>query len=185
MARRYPGDDEPLSAYEAPFRARITGGEEGAEGWRHGFIEVALSPATGGYVVPEAARYGTPQRGWLRLTGGSQIPDGSDVWAAFAGMVSGAPVYDAPAGAAGVTAVKKGKLDGAMAYQGSAVMSVWEYEDTAEADAGADVTVHDWLLATGQSIAEATNVVAAEIAGRWYVIGAQCGPSGEGFTGEI
>jgi hypothetical protein len=68
----------------------------------------------------------------------------------------------------------RGKLDGAQSYQGSAVMSVWAWDGSAEADTGENVTVFDWHLKTAQSIAAGTQVTAALVGGRWYVIAAQC-----------
>jgi hypothetical protein len=76
-------------------------------------------------------------------------------------------------GSAG-SGLKRGKLDGAQSYQGSAVMSVWAWDGSAEADTGENVTVYDWHLKTAQSIAAGTQVTAALVGGRWYVIAAQC-----------
>lgn len=67
-----------------------------------------------------------------------------------------------------------GKLDGALAYQGSATMSVWAWDGSADADTGENVTVYDWLLSSGQSVASGKQVVAAYVGGRWRVIGSQC-----------
>jgi hypothetical protein len=69
----------------------------------------------------------------------------------------------------------RGKLDGAQNFQGSAVMSVWAWNGSAEADTGENETVFDWHLKSGQSIAAGTQVTAAMVGGRWYVIAAQCG----------
>jgi hypothetical protein len=69
----------------------------------------------------------------------------------------------------------RGKLDGSQSYQGSAVMSVWAWNGSAEADTGENMTVYDWHLKTGQTIAAGTQVTAALVGGRWYVIAAQCG----------
>lgn len=70
----------------------------------------------------------------------------------------------------------KGKLDGALAFGGSATLSIWAWNGSAEADTGDNVTVYDWLLSSGQTIATGTQVVAAWDArsGRYYVTGAQC-----------
>jgi hypothetical protein len=76
-----------------------------------------------------------------------------------------------PTGAGGLL---RGKLDGAMAFGGSAVLSVWAWTGSAEADTGENVTVWDWLLSSGQTIAAGKNVVAGFIGGRWYVLSAQC-----------
>jgi hypothetical protein len=72
------------------------------------------------------------------------------------------------------TGLVMGKLDGALVYQGSAIMSVWAWTGSADADTGENVAVFDWLLASGQSIAAGKNVVAAFVGGRLRVIGAQC-----------
>jgi hypothetical protein len=68
----------------------------------------------------------------------------------------------------------RGKLDDTQSYQGSAVMSVWAWNGSAEADTGENVTAYDWHLKSGQSIASGTQVTAALVGGRWYVIAAQC-----------
>jgi hypothetical protein len=73
------------------------------------------------------------------------------------------------------SSLKRGKLDGSQSYQGSATLSVWAWNGSAEADTGEDVTVYDWHLKTGQSIAAGTQVTAALVGGRWYVLSAQCG----------
>jgi hypothetical protein len=74
----------------------------------------------------------------------------------------------------GGEALLRGKLDGGLTYQGSATMSVWAWDGSAEADTGGNITVYDWLLVSGGSIASGTNVVAAFIGGRWYIIAAAC-----------
>lgn len=70
--------------------------------------------------------------------------------------------------------ILRGKLDGTQSYQGSAVMSVWAWNGTAEADTGENVTVYDWHLSSGQTIASGKQVTAAFVGGRWYVVAAQC-----------
>jgi hypothetical protein len=69
----------------------------------------------------------------------------------------------------------KGVLDGALAFGGSATMSVWEFNGTAEADTGENLIVYDWLLSSGQSVGSGKQVEAIYIKNRWYVVGAQCG----------
>jgi hypothetical protein len=76
--------------------------------------------------------------------------------------------------AAGGSGLKRGKLDGSQSYQGSATLSVWAWNGSAEADTGEDVTVYDWLLPSGGSIASGKKVVAAYVGGRWYVVSAEC-----------
>lgn len=79
-----------------------------------------------------------------------------------------APVRDAACG------LLMGKLDGAMAYQGSATMSVWAWDGAADSDTTENVTVYDWLLSSGDTVASGARVVAAYVGGRWRVIGAEC-----------
>jgi hypothetical protein len=114
MPGGYPGDDEPISAWEHVFRARIAGSALSAGLWRHGFVEVILGPADGQYVEADSARYGTPETGWLRLVSGEQIADDAIVWATFAGTFNGAPVYDAiGGGGGGGTTITVREQDGA------------------------------------------------------------------------
>jgi hypothetical protein len=67
-----------------------------------------------------------------------------------------------------------GKLDGTLSYTSSATLSIWAWNGSADADTTINITVYDWLLSSGQSIASGTQVVAAHVGGRWRVIGAQC-----------
>lgn len=71
--------------------------------------------------------------------------------------------------------VVRGKLDGSLSAGGSATMSIWYYNGSAQADTGANVTVYDWLLASG-SIASGKKVMAFYDArdGRYYVGAAEC-----------
>lgn len=84
------------------------------------------------------------------------------------------PIFDVIASAK--DAFIRGKLDGTLSYQGSATMSIWWYNGSAEADSTENVTVYDWLLSTGQTIASGKQVTAAwdSRSGRYYVTGAQC-----------
>lgn len=70
----------------------------------------------------------------------------------------------------------KGKLDGSLSYQGSATLSVWKYNGSAEADSGENITVYDWLLSSGQSVASGKQVTAFYdlASSRWYLDAAQC-----------
>lgn len=70
----------------------------------------------------------------------------------------------------------KGALDGTLSYNGSATMSVWEWNGSSEADSGENVTVYDWLLSSGQTVGSGVRVTAYyDVAsGRWYLDGAQC-----------
>jgi len=72
--------------------------------------------------------------------------------------------------------VLRGKLDGTLNKDSSATMSVWRYNGSAEADTSENVTVYDWMLKTGQTIASGKKVVAEFFldSGRWYVIAAEC-----------
>ena len=70
----------------------------------------------------------------------------------------------------------KGKLDGALSFGGSATVSVWAFNGTAEADTGENVTAYDWLLSSGQTVAAGKQVWCNfdPRSNRWYVVGAQC-----------
>lgn len=72
--------------------------------------------------------------------------------------------------------MKRGKLDGTLSVGGSATMSVWKWNGSAEADTGDNITVYDFLLASGQTIASGKKVVAEwdSASGRWYVVSAEC-----------
>lgn len=70
--------------------------------------------------------------------------------------------------------VIKGKLDGTLSFGGAAVMSVWEYNGSVEADTLQDVDVYDWLLLSGQTVAAGRQVVAVWAHDRYYVVAAQC-----------
>ena len=69
-----------------------------------------------------------------------------------------------------------GKLDGSLSYQGSATLSVWYWNGSAYADTGTNLTVYDWLLSSGQTVASGVQVTASFDArsNRWFVTGAQC-----------
>lgn len=70
--------------------------------------------------------------------------------------------------------VIRGKLDNQLNKDGSATLSVWWFNGTSEVDSGHNVTVHDWLLKTGQSIASGKKVVASFCGGRYYVTSTEC-----------
>jgi hypothetical protein len=65
-----------------------------------------------------------------------------------------------------------GKLDGALAYNGSATCSIWE--DDPLADSGRNVTVYAPPLLASGSLASGSWVKIERIAGKWYVTGAPC-----------
>lgn len=67
-------------------------------------------------------------------------------------------------------------LDGTLSKGGSATASVWGIEASGETDSTRNITVYDWLLDTGQTIASGKRVIAIEHrqSRRWYVVGAQC-----------
>jgi hypothetical protein len=81
-------------------------------------------------------------------------------------------------GGGGVVYCKKGKLDGTLSEGGTATMSVWHYSGGYEVDSGDNITVRDWLLASGQYVSSGKKVVAAFMRGpdgpKWYVIAAEC-----------
>jgi hypothetical protein len=72
----------------------------------------------------------------------------------------------------------KGKLDGALTFGGSQTLSIWRHSGVAEVDTNEDITVYDWLLASGQTIASGRKVVAVKMETatgfRWYVISSEC-----------
>lgn len=72
--------------------------------------------------------------------------------------------------------VLRGKLDGQLAKDGSATMSVWRFDGSSETDTGENITVYDWMLKTGQTVASGKKVVAEFFmdSGRWYVVAAEC-----------
>jgi hypothetical protein len=84
------------------------------------------------------------------------------------------PIFDVIASSK--DAFIRGKLDGTLSYQGSATLSIWWYNGSAEADTTENVTVYDWLLSSGQTIASGKQVTAAwdSRSSRYYVTGAQC-----------
>jgi hypothetical protein len=103
---------------------------------------------------------------------GTAVANGTVVWLWPGALGEGFQQWlFAPAATAGLV---RGKLDGAMAVGGSAVLSIWAWTGTAEADTGENITVYDWLLAGTQTIAAGRNVVAALVGGRWYIIAAAC-----------
>lgn len=71
------------------------------------------------------------------------------------------------------------KLDGDLSQGSTATASVWE-EDTASpgtfVDSGKDITVYDWLLASGQSITAGKKIIVAQhLQSRLFiVIAAEC-----------
>jgi hypothetical protein len=69
-----------------------------------------------------------------------------------------------------------GKLDGALSFEGSQTVDIWEYDGADFAATGATVTAYDWLLLTGESLADETKVVIKRLPdGRWYITNAACG----------
>jgi hypothetical protein len=71
-------------------------------------------------------------------------------------------------------ALRLGKLDGTLAFGGSAMCSFWTGGPGSEADSAQDATVYCWLLQAGESIANGSKVVVALINGYWQVIAAAC-----------
>ena len=72
--------------------------------------------------------------------------------------------------------IVRGKLDGSLSQGGSATLSIWYYNGSAEADSGEDLTVYDGLLKSGSSIASGKKVIAMldQASGRYYVTSAEC-----------
>ena len=69
-----------------------------------------------------------------------------------------------------------GKLDGSLSAGGSATLSIWAWNGTAEADTGENVTVYDWLLSGSFTLASGAQVTAGwdRRSGRYYVTGGSC-----------
>jgi hypothetical protein len=67
-----------------------------------------------------------------------------------------------------------GKLDAELTAGGSATMSIWTGAGGSESDSTENVTVYDWLLGSGQTVASGKKVVVAYINGVPYVIAAEC-----------
>lgn len=69
-----------------------------------------------------------------------------------------------------------GKVNSSLSYEGSAQVSIWEY-DSGWSDTGEDVSVvYDWLLASGQSIASGKKVDIQfnQLSNVWRVLNAEC-----------
>lgn len=72
----------------------------------------------------------------------------------------------------------KGKLDGDLAFEGSATVSIWEPNSSGvEADSGTNQVAYDWMLTTGHELVSGARVVIAHIGKRWYVIASDTCPS--------
>jgi hypothetical protein len=70
-----------------------------------------------------------------------------------------------------------GKMDGELASESSATMSVWHVNASGQwADTGKDITVYDWLLKAGSVIAQGKKVVAVQFlqSRRFIVVAAEC-----------
>jgi len=70
----------------------------------------------------------------------------------------------------------RGKFDGSLSFGGSATMSIWYYNGSADADTGENVTVYDWHLSTGQTVASGKQVSAfrEDASSRWILDATQC-----------
>lgn len=120
---------------------------------------------------------------WAKYESSDGTPAIGEIWGAGAGswllrkgqpgflIVSDPDTTDEIVRVERVDHLLMGKLDGTLSFEGSATMSIWAYNGSAYADTTADITVYDWLLDTGDSIASGTQVVAAFVGGRWCVIG--------------
>lgn len=100
----------------------------------------------------------------------------------LAGTWTGLPVYEIiaspqPGAVGGGGSIIHGTLQNGMSYQGNDKMYVWKNSGSGgEVSTGVLVSVYDWLLSAGQSIAAGKHVIAGWDAQseRYYVIGAQC-----------
>ena len=73
--------------------------------------------------------------------------------------------------------VIRGKLDGSLSVGGSATVSVWYYNGSAEADTGNNVTGYDWLMKSGSTAIASGKKVTLHydhLSHRWYVSSAEC-----------
>ena len=75
-------------------------------------------------------------------------------------------------------AFRIGVLDTDLTYRSSATMSVYTGGGGSETDSTENITVWDWLLAPGDSIAAGSNVIAGWNGSAWYVFAAECPDSG-------
>ena len=68
------------------------------------------------------------------------------------------------------------KLDGTLSAGGSATASIWNWNGSALVDSGNNVTVYDWLLGTGETIASGKKIkIDLHLESqRWYVTSAEC-----------
>jgi hypothetical protein len=178
-----PGGTAWLAEAAGFFVARVTHVVTGSPGdpVKYGFLEVWGTPSTGVYAAK---------------TGSERKSDGTKNYAlAVPGMTyavddyvlarrhpQNANLYEilTAVGGGSTTAAARGKvrgkLDGSLSFGGSAAMSVWAWDGAADADTTENLTVYDWLLSSGQSVAAGTQVTAFyDVAsGRWYLDGAQC-----------
>jgi hypothetical protein len=68
-----------------------------------------------------------------------------------------------------------GKLDGSLSLGGNATVSVWDWNGSAFADTGNNITAHDWLMKTGATaIASGKKVVCKQVGGVYIVTEAEC-----------
>ncbi len=74
------------------------------------------------------------------------------------------------------SSIIRGKLAGTLSAGLSATLNVWGWNGSAEAATGKTLTVYDWLLMSGQTIASGKKVTATLDIGsnRYYVIAAEC-----------
>ena len=72
----------------------------------------------------------------------------------------------------GEGSTKFAKLDATLNAGSSCEASIWSGDPLA--DSGDNVTVNDWLLGGGESLASGTKVVIEFISGKWYVTQASC-----------
>jgi hypothetical protein len=101
---------------------------------------------------------------------GSITIDPTETFTFSSNLASGELLADLGNDAAGVDLITgrkvRGTLGGNLSYGGNTTMSV---------SGGGNITVYDWLLSSGQSLANGTQVTAfLDADGKYYVDGAQC-----------
>ena len=64
--------------------------------------------------------------------------------------------------------VKFARLNGTLYAGGSVSAAIWDGDPLA--DSSDDVTVYDWWLPSGESLASGTKIAMTQISGKWYVV---------------
>lgn len=67
-----------------------------------------------------------------------------------------------------------GKLDGTLSAGSTATLSIWAGPEGSEVDTTANVTIRDWLMKSGDSVASGKKVRADWMGSAWYLTQAEC-----------